>query len=105
MSPTEESVEHLFLTGHIAMEVWSYFGAICGRPLSSPNLRAQLIDWWLAFEQSIVRRFILATLPSFICWNIWKARNKTIFDGVQLRSEGVSQGVFIDVKLALEVEY
>ncbi|XP_027118651.1 uncharacterized protein [Coffea arabica] len=50
-------------------------------------------------------RFVLARLPSWICWNIWKARNRAVFYGVRLQSEEVCQAIFRDMKAAFEIQF
>lgn len=40
-----ESSEHVFSTEQVALEIWSYFGALCGVPSLRAVLRARLVAW------------------------------------------------------------
>ncbi|XP_071918841.1 uncharacterized protein [Coffea arabica] len=102
---SEESIEHVFAIGHVASEVWSYFGGLCGLNSPSSSLRARIVDWWLRSHDSATRRFICLILPSFICWHIWKARNKAVFEGEQMRSSVICQSIFSEVKSIVEIHF
>ncbi|XP_027098892.2 uncharacterized protein [Coffea arabica] len=91
---SEESIEHVFAIGHVASE---------NSPSSS--LRARIVDWWLRSHNSAIRRFICLILPSFICWHIWKARNKAVFEGEQMRSTVICQSIFSEVKSIVDIHF
>ena len=99
----EETTEHVFFTGRIALEVWGFFNAICGVTPKPQNLRACLLSWWLLGASSVGGRFVRARLPSWICRNIWKARNSAVFYGAKIRSQEVCQAIFKDIKAAFEI--
>ena len=44
-------------------------------------------------------------LPSLICWHIWKARNKGVFEGKPLHPAAVVQAIFREVKMPLEIQF
>nr|XP_027109308.1 uncharacterized protein LOC113729183 [Coffea arabica] len=45
-----------------------------------------------------MRRFIGHILPSVVCWQIWKARNKAMFEGVQMRSTAICHAIFSEIQ-------
>ncbi|XP_071927455.1 uncharacterized protein [Coffea arabica] len=96
--PSEESIEHLFSNGNIASTIWNYFGAACGFDLSASSLRLRIVGWWLKSYDSEIRRFIGRVLPCLVCWHIWKARNKAMFDDVQMRSIAICHAIFSEIQ-------
>ncbi|XP_071925655.1 uncharacterized protein [Coffea arabica] len=95
---SEESIEHLFSNGNIASTIWNYFGAACGFDLSGSSLRLRIVGWWLNSYDSEIRRFIGRVLPSVVCWHIWKARNKAMFDDVQMRLIAICHAIFSEIQ-------
>ncbi|XP_071918896.1 uncharacterized protein [Coffea arabica] len=87
-SASAESIEHLFANGQIASEVWNYFGGLCGFSCSGSSLPSSIVGWWLRLHDTETRQLIDRILPNIVCWQIWKARNKAMFEGVQMRSSG-----------------
>ena len=65
---SEESIEHVFSSGHIALEVWNYFGGLCG--LNFLGVSSRIVEWWLRSQDSAIRHFICLILPSITCWHI-----------------------------------
>ncbi|XP_071902759.1 uncharacterized protein [Coffea arabica] len=104
-SASEESIEHLFSNGHIASTVWNYFGASCG--LSSPGsaLRPRIVGWWLSSHDSEIQRFIGHILPSVVCWQIWKARNKAMFEDVQMRPLAICHAIFLEIQTMVGIHF
>ncbi|XP_071921792.1 uncharacterized protein [Coffea arabica] len=101
----EESPEHVFAGGHIALDIWNYFGGWCGVRSSGSSLRARIVEWWLRSQQSATRQFICLILPSLICWHIWKARNKAVFEGVPMASTKICQAIFSEIKVIVEIQF
>ncbi|XP_027156179.1 uncharacterized protein LOC113756908 [Coffea eugenioides] len=103
-SATGESSEHIFSSDQLAREEWSYFGAVCG--IGSPQGRVcdRMVMWWLSSQSKGQRRVVVSILPSFICWHIWKARNKAVREGVSLSSGDICHGIIQDVVLAVSSE-
>ncbi|XP_027118706.2 uncharacterized protein [Coffea arabica] len=104
-SPSCESIEHLFSMGQVALEVWSYFGSMCGVICTGSLLRARMGAWWFVEQKLERRRFIFTILPSLICWHIWKARNKGVFEGKPMRPAVVIQAIFREAKMLLEIQF
>ncbi|XP_071928018.1 uncharacterized protein [Coffea arabica] len=103
--PSEESIEHLFSNGHIASFLWNYFGGLCGIKFSGSFLRARIVDWWLNSQDSELRKIICRILPSVICWQIWKARNKALFEGVQMQSSAIRQAIFSEIQSMVGIHF
>eukprot|EP00253_Pinus_taeda_P034161 PITA_34161 len=72
----EESTEHLFLTCNVTLQFWnSLIGHL-------PHLRNwhgnNIIDAWETWNQNHTGKS--CNIPLLVCWAIWIARNKAIFD-------------------------
>ncbi|XP_027118292.2 uncharacterized protein [Coffea arabica] len=102
---SEESIEHLFSNGHIATVIWNYFGGLCGLNFSGSYLRARIVGWWLRSHDYELRRFIDRILPSVVCWQIWKARNKAMFEGIQMRSSAICQAIFAEIRTMVGIQF
>ncbi|XP_071920660.1 uncharacterized protein [Coffea arabica] len=102
---TGETLEHVFSVGQLALEVWAYFQNICGIGSSYDSLRAHLFDWWMFPTPRGKQRFVFDIVPVFICWNIWKARCRAVFEGARVRVKEICDEVFQDVKSAFEVQF
>ena len=100
-----ESIEHVFSTRQVAVEVWNYFYNMCGVIFPTSNLRARLVIWWFSSTSSDKRRFVFTILPSFMCWNIWMAGSIAVFEGVKPQSQVICQAIFQDVKAAFEIQF
>nr|XP_027108979.1 uncharacterized protein LOC113728817 [Coffea arabica] len=104
-SASEESIEHLFSTGHIASTVWHYFGASCGLSFPGSSLRPRIVGWWLNSYDSEMQRFIGHILPSIVCWQIWKARNKAMFEDVQMRPLAICRAIFSEIQTMVGIHF
>ncbi|XP_071909633.1 uncharacterized protein [Coffea arabica] len=102
---SEESIEHVFSSGRIVLEVWNYFGGLCGLSCQVVPLLARIVAWWLRVQDSAIQRLICLVLPSIACWHIWKARNKAIFEGVRIRSDVICQAVFSEIRSIVEIQF
>ncbi|XP_027166413.1 uncharacterized protein LOC113766418 [Coffea eugenioides] len=102
---TGETLEHVFSTGQLALEVWNYFQSICRIASDSSSIRSHLFAWWMSLAPSGEQRFICSVTPIFICWNIWKARCRVVFDGARVRAKEICGAVFQDVKAAFEIHF
>ncbi|XP_071940013.1 uncharacterized protein [Coffea arabica] len=100
-----ESIEHIFSTGQLAVEIWGVFGSSCGICLPAVSLRERLVAWWLSPHSDAQRRHVVSILPSFICWHIWKARNKAIFEGVELTRGEICHGILRDIFATVEIKF
>ncbi|XP_071925457.1 uncharacterized protein [Coffea arabica] len=73
--------------------------------LTSAFREARIVEWWLRSQDSAIRHFICLILPSITCWHIWKARNKAIFEGVQMRSAVICKAIFSEIKSIVEIHF
>nr|XP_027122188.1 uncharacterized protein LOC113739143 [Coffea arabica] len=55
---TGETLEHVFSTGQLALEVWSYFQSICGIASDSSSIRSHLFAWWMPLAPSGEQRVV-----------------------------------------------
>ncbi|XP_027184159.1 uncharacterized protein LOC113782466 [Coffea eugenioides] len=78
--PDEEGFDHTFCTGIVARAAWSSFNDP-GEVAGVSNLRHRVLRWWLRRGQNVYLKFIYRLLPMLICWELWKARNKGVFEG------------------------
>ena len=104
-SASVESIEHLFANGHIASVVWNYFGGLCGFRCPGSFLRPRIVGWWLRLHDSETRRLIDRILPSVLCWQIWKARNKAMFEGVQMQSSAICKNIFSEIQSMVGIHF
>nr|XP_027066533.1 uncharacterized protein LOC113692333 [Coffea arabica] len=102
--PAAESFEYVFSTGQVDEAVWGFFEGLCGISSSAPYVRARLASWWLASPSSRRRKAVFHIMPSLICWHLWKARNRAVFEGIQPQSSSVCQAIFQEAKVLLEIE-
>ena len=86
------------------MEVWAYFGGLCNISLA-PSVPARLASLWLASPISERQQAIYYILPSLVCWLLWRARNRAIFEGIKPHSTSICQTIFLETKLLLEGQF
>jgi hypothetical protein len=95
-----ESVDHLLFSGCIARACWNYFGnlmSIHGCVSSSSDL---LGSWWIGCSSKSLRSICGRLISSLICWHIWCARNKAIFEELPMDPLSIIRRVRNDVFLA-----
>ncbi|XP_027102724.1 uncharacterized protein [Coffea arabica] len=68
-------------------------------------LRARIVGWWLRSHDYELRRFIDRILPSVVCRQIWKARNKAMFEGIQMRSSAICQAIFAEIHTMVGIQF
>ncbi|XP_071922581.1 uncharacterized protein [Coffea arabica] len=91
--PYEEGLDHIFCTGDVATEVWSSFEDP-GEMGRVSNLRHRVLQWWLRCGQNVYLKFVYRLLPMLTCWELWKARNKGVFEGRRMVGIEVVRQVF-----------
>eukprot|EP00253_Pinus_taeda_P015281 PITA_15281 len=99
-----ETASHLFIDCVYAKEVWSL--SLLGLSVSSPHLCsiADLFSEWQTFyPHSIPKKslwyFIWLSIPKFVCWEIWLARNDLIFNNSSrspAKSDSIAKGLLIE---------
>ena len=91
----EEMLEHLFLDSPFANEVWCIVLKELEFNLTLPTNWKEFFNYWKDYYHGSLNKkpyFLRAwvALPKFICWKIWIARNKGIFENVTLSPTKVS---------------
>ncbi|CAI9111893.1 OLC1v1012229C1 [Oldenlandia corymbosa var. corymbosa] len=76
-----ESIRHNFFECSYAKHIWRHFGAIMG------FANNEILDfddlssiWWTRRQSSKLTWKLQILLPSLICWQLWKCRDKAIFE-------------------------
>ena len=100
-----ETLEHLFSEGQIAMEVWTYFTGLSGLQTVVSTLRARVVAWWMVGPRAEKRRILFRILPCYICWHIWKAMNQAVFQGTRMCAVTIRQVIMSDVAAELEIHF
>ncbi|XP_043705445.1 uncharacterized protein LOC122655307 [Telopea speciosissima] len=101
----EETVDHLLLDCAFARAAW--FGSKLGfsPPPDNPQLSSVIQSWidWSRVEKKQGQD--IAGLAAYMCWNLWKARNALVFNGVEgspLEVISISENQFQEYKAALQ---
>nr|XP_027072034.1 uncharacterized protein LOC113696849 [Coffea arabica] len=109
--PGEEGINHTFCTGKVAKAVWSSFEDP-GEASRVSTLRHRVIWWWLRQGQNVYLKFVYRLLPMIPYWEMWKARNRGVFEGrrlvgTEVRNLGISGdgGVVRDLEGQLIFSY
>ena len=83
--PREEGLNHVFCSGERARLVWHYF-EIEAREMREVNtVRHMVWFWWLRRGDNIYLKFLNSVLPSVICWELWRTKNRKVFEGRRMR--------------------
>lgn len=85
-----ESLQHIFLTCPFSTAIWNHFAALVGAPgINSNGLWSSFFSWQIWAGRSSIRKLIGALLPVLIVWNLWKMRNKNLYEGIRADSESL----------------
>lgn len=78
---TTETIDHLLLGCPYSREVWFKLLRPSGHHRLMPPPNASIVDWWLrsrkGLSKELRRRF--DTFFALVCWEIWKERNRRVF--------------------------
>ncbi|XP_043694381.1 uncharacterized protein LOC122645101 [Telopea speciosissima] len=77
----EETIDHIILDCPFSRATW--FGSQLSYipPIHNPSLTQVINDWSSIFPVTSQPSKEVIGLSSFICWNLWKARNNLVFNG------------------------
>ena len=81
--PNEDSLTHCFVECQAASQVWGWFEQ--GLELhvgTSDSLMVKLQGWWMHSSRRSLRATCTHLLPMLICWELWKARYKTVHENI-----------------------
>lgn len=77
-----ESIDHLFLFGKMAKEIWNFFSSAMSFHPQALTVVHNMNAWWIERSHSSLRGWLMHMLPPLILWNIWKACNRYKFDNI-----------------------
>ncbi|XP_071923161.1 uncharacterized protein [Coffea arabica] len=100
--------QHVFMSGDVAKAVWKFFGplgSLSGLNLAQEHLTVQLANWWYKPTKSKRLKFVFRLLPVFVCWNLWKTRNSTVFEGVIKDVRSIYRSIFQNLKDAYWMKF
>ena len=102
LKPSEESFQHLFSLGTLARDVWKAFELPIGLWGSETDWRKRCTQMWQinGFKRPSI--FCIQLLPSLICWNLWKARNLSKFQGEKISAKNIITGIVFELKIMLK---
>ncbi|XP_060216759.1 uncharacterized protein LOC132644200 [Lycium barbarum] len=93
----EEIVQHLFLTGDFAAEIWHYYNAVVGIVVPRIQIHRTIVHWWY-MQGPTKLKSVMQAAPAFICWQLWKRRNTIMHGGkmnklkFKCNTDGASRG-------------
>lgn len=88
----EESVDHLFIHCLITCKVWGFFLVCMGVPwIFMHDLKSLIIGWSLIGLKEVPKA-VYKYIPGTLHWNVWKERNKKMFEKKVTSQEGL-QGI------------
>ncbi|XP_015077582.1 uncharacterized protein LOC107021433 [Solanum pennellii] len=73
-SPGEDTIDHIFVTGHFANNIWRFFSAVAGLPHEHSTIHTLLQKWRNLAQATEVQKLATRLLPVIILWNLWKNR-------------------------------
>jgi hypothetical protein len=81
-----ETVDHLLCACVYTREVWSRLLFSMGSPTDPPQHDSTLCAWWLAGREALLQGLSKSfdSLVLLVVWNIWKERNRRVFDSKAL---------------------
>lgn len=69
------------------------------RPTPADDIILKLQSWWVHSSGSELFAELARLLPTLICWEIWKARNRAFFEGVVITGPGIIHQVIMGLQL------
>ena len=84
--------------GEMAKQVWGCFEGLIGGIREAFIVRHKVMSWWVKPALTSYLGFVLRTLPSLICWNLWKMRNLWIFNGKLDLVMHVCDRIFLELR-------
>ncbi|XP_071912409.1 uncharacterized protein [Coffea arabica] len=91
--------------GEVARQVWGCFEDLIGGFSGVFTVRHRVMSWWAKPTINSYLGFVLCTLPSLICWNLWKMRNRWIFKGKLDSVMHVCDRIFLELRECFCVQF
>ncbi|XP_027120520.1 uncharacterized protein [Coffea arabica] len=90
-----KTLDHVFSEGEFAQQLWSFFGSAVGVSYLGVGVRSRLAAWWFHCREN---GFVHAVLPILFCWQIWKARNRKVFEEREPQLRSVCDWIFRELR-------
>lgn len=75
-----DTIEHLFLKGEMADQIWRYFAKAAGIIGPLVQVKQVVKRWWTEKADARVK-VIFQVVPILILWSLWKRRNTILHRG------------------------
>lgn len=103
ISPSQETISHVFHKAPISNRTWSYFSIFAGINMEGMSFRELNLSWW-NIESRRVKGYYQA-IPSIIVYELWKMRNNIKHEGKGLTLHKVIFNVTKNIGLLLRVKH
>ncbi|KAL3502650.1 hypothetical protein ACH5RR_037099 [Cinchona calisaya] len=78
---------------------WTFFEGLLEFPLSHDNdFKGYLMTWWSNFRPTSIVGVLCKLVPTLVSRNIWKGRNRRIYDGHKITSAQIIHDVVAAIK-------
>ncbi|PIN17586.1 hypothetical protein CDL12_09767 [Handroanthus impetiginosus] len=88
-----ETLQHLFTTSDVAVEVWSFFCHIFHVHMPTPNSIVSMLAMWRNSTPFVIIGHIRIVTPLLVFWHIWGARNDAKHRNKPFRARRIIQKV------------
>lgn len=88
-----ESFNHLFIGGTLAKSIWSFFASLFSIKISYSSFHQLLMSWWLKKSSKDFIKYLLILVPATIFWEIWRSRNKCVFENERMDASKIIKNV------------
>lgn len=78
-----DSVDHIIVNDHFAVNVWKFFATVCGVDHSNIPFPHYSMRWWNMKYKNEAHRMLLHIVPNFVCWKLWRNRSGCKYGGKQ----------------------
>ncbi|WMV45635.1 hypothetical protein MTR67_039020 [Solanum verrucosum] len=103
--PGEDNVDHIFITGHFANNIWSSFYTVAGIQHDHIPINMLLLRWWRQEHKSEVQNLLNQLLYLIIIWNLWKNRCAAKYGSKQSNTARVKYLIFKDTTHLLNTAF
>uniref|UniRef100_A0A453PG11 Reverse transcriptase domain-containing protein n=3 Tax=Aegilops tauschii subsp. strangulata TaxID=200361 RepID=A0A453PG11_AEGTS len=95
----EETPFHLILKCSFSRDVWHQVACLCETMEIASNAQAaaSISEWWNDLTCSLARKDMVTAI--YTCCQIWKERNRRVFEHVSLTADGVLHLIRQDLRL------
>ncbi|XP_015075596.1 uncharacterized protein LOC107019726 [Solanum pennellii] len=104
-NPGEDTIEHIFIAGHFANNILSFFSAAAGLQQEHTTIRTLLQKWWNLEHSNEVKKLVIKLLPVIIIWNLWKNRCTAKYGAKQSNTARVKFLIIKDFTHLLNTAY